>query len=90
MTTQDQSYLDPTGHDPTKHGRERTELERKVYQVDEAAALLGLSKNSTYEAIKRGEIPTIRFGRRIVVPAIALDRILAEGSTLTQGTAADK
>jgi excisionase family DNA binding protein len=39
-----------------------------VYTVPEAGRLLGLSRNGAYEAAKRGDIPTIRVGRRLVVP----------------------
>lgn len=42
----------------------------------EVGEILGLSKVSTYAAVKRGDIPTIRFGRRIVVPTAALRRLL--------------
>lgn len=38
--------------------------------------LLGLSRASTYEAAKRGEIPTIRLGARLIVPTAALRRML--------------
>jgi hypothetical protein len=38
--------------------------------------ILGLSRASTYEAAKRGEIPTIRFGARVVVPTAALRRLV--------------
>lgn len=38
--------------------------------------LLGLSKNSTYQAAKRGEIPTIRIGARYIVPVQPLLRML--------------
>ncbi len=34
----------------------------------ETGQALGLSKNTTYEAAKKGEIPTVRFGRCIKVP----------------------
>jgi hypothetical protein len=37
---------------------------------------LGLSKVSTYDAVARGEIPTIRIGRRLLVPTAALRRLL--------------
>ena len=30
--------------------------------------LLKLSRSATYDAANRGEIPTLRFGRRLVVP----------------------
>ncbi len=37
---------------------------------------IGLGKNATYEAARRGDIPTIRIGGRILVPKAALDRLL--------------
>ena len=37
---------------------------------------LGLGRNSTYEAARRGDIPTIKIGRRILVPKAALLRLL--------------
>lgn len=39
--------------------------------------LLNLSRQSTYDAANRGEIPTIRIGRRLLVPTAALYRMLA-------------
>ena len=41
-----------------------------------AGEALGLSKTSTYLGAQRGEIPTIRVGRRVVVPTAALRRLL--------------
>ena len=37
-----------------------------------------LGKNGSYDAAKRGEIPTIKIGSRLRVPVIALERMLAE------------
>ena len=51
--------------------------ERLTYTVDEAAQLLGISRNSAYEAARCGEIPTIRVGRRILVPRNRLRELLA-------------
>ncbi len=42
----------------------------------ETGRYLGLSKCSTYDAAHRGEIPTIRIGRRLLVPTAALRRML--------------
>jgi hypothetical protein len=53
------------GHDP-----------RLVYEVPEAGAMLGLSKNASYEAAKRGDFPTIRLGKLIKVPKAAFHRLL--------------
>ena len=38
----------------------------------------GLCRNSAYSAAARGEIPTIKLGRRIIVPVAALRRKLGE------------
>jgi len=47
-----------------------------VYDVPEAGALLGLTRNGSYEAAKRGDIPTIRIGGLIKVPKAAFHRML--------------
>lgn len=51
-------------------------VERQTYSVDEAAKLLGLGRNQAYEGVHRGEIPSVRVGKRILVPRVALDRLL--------------
>lgn len=51
--------------------------ERKTYGVEEAGRLLGIGRNQAYEAAKRGDIPTIKIGKRILVPKAALDRMLS-------------
>ena len=43
-----------------------------VLSVAEAAALLGISKDLVYDLVARGELPSLRLGRRIVVPRRAL------------------
>ena len=48
--------------------------------VPQAARLLGIGRNLAYEAIKRGEIPNISIGHRILVPRAGLERLLSEGS----------
>jgi len=49
-----------------------------VYDVPEAGAMLGLSRNSSYAAAKRGDLPTIKIGKLIRVPKAAFDRMLAQ------------
>ncbi len=46
--------------------------------VTEAAQQLGIGRNLAYDAIRRGEIPSIRVGKRLLVPVTALERMLAE------------
>jgi excisionase family DNA binding protein len=40
--------------------------------VDQAAELLGVSRGLAYESARRGELPTIRLGRRLLVPTARL------------------
>lgn len=49
---------------------------RLVFTVEEAATLLGISRSFAYEAVQRGEIPSMRIGKRILVPKAALQRLL--------------
>jgi excisionase family DNA binding protein len=49
-----------------------------VIGVPEAGAMLGLNRNAAYAAAKRGDIPTIRFGKLLRVPKAAFERMLAE------------
>lgn len=43
--------------------------------VGEAAAVLGISRSSAYEAVRVGQIPALNFGKRLVVPLAALEAI---------------
>lgn len=45
--------------------------------VERAGELLGISRAAAYEAVKAGSIPSLRFGRKIVVPRVALERMAA-------------
>jgi excisionase family DNA binding protein len=46
--------------------------DRLTLTVDEARRLLGLSRELAYAAVRSGEIPSIRIGRRLLVPRKAL------------------
>ncbi len=49
-----------------------------VLSVSEVRIRLGISRGLVYEAIHSGQIPSIRVGRRILIPRAALDRLLNE------------
>lgn len=59
-------------------GQGTESADRRTLTVEEAGRQLGISRNSAYEAAKRGEIPTIRIGRLILVPIAAFARLLDE------------
>ena len=46
--------------------------------VEEAGRFLGISRGLAYEAARRGEIPTLRIGHRLVVPRRRLEAMLEE------------
>jgi len=44
--------------------------------IPEAAKMLGISKSLAYELAARGDLRTIRLGRRIVVPRVVVTELL--------------
>lgn len=75
-----------TGKKATQHDRTVTVV-RPVLTIDElrirpsctveqAGAVLGIGRASAYAAAARGEIPTVKVGKRLIVPAQALLRML--------------
>jgi excisionase family DNA binding protein len=53
--------------------------QRLTVTVDEATVVLGISRATAYDDVSRGEIPCIRIGRRILIPKVALERLLDGG-----------
>lgn len=56
------------------------------YELADLIPMTGLSRNSLYEGCKRGEIPHLRVGRRIIFPRAAIDAWLA-GAGCTEAEA---
>lgn len=54
----------------------------------EAAELLGISKASAYRAAEEGTIPTLKVGRRLLVPVPRLLALLGDASAQPSGEAA--
>ena len=59
---------------------------RLTLSIPEAGRILGLGRAASYEAARRGEIPTIALGRRRIVPARAIEEMLQ----LEPGTLSDQ
>ena len=45
----------------------------KTVTVQELAELLGISRNHAFRCVARGEIPSVRMGRRLLIPASFLE-----------------
>ena len=50
--------------------------EHPTLTVAEAAAALGISRSSGFQAAACGQIPTLRIGKRLLVPTAALRAML--------------
>jgi excisionase family DNA binding protein len=57
--------------------------------IEEAAAVLGISRALAYELVKRGELPSLRLGRRVVVLRKALEAFV-EAVTRTSASPAGR
>ncbi len=53
------------------------ESESLVYTVEEIGQKLKISRPQVYLGLKRGEIPCIRVGHRVLIPKAAFDRLLS-------------
>ena len=57
-------------------------VKRETLSVPEAAQILGISRSLAYEMARIGKLPTIRFGKRLVVPRRALERMLEQSEVI--------
>ncbi len=55
----------------------KKELERKAFRPPEVAKATGLSRACVYQLVQEGRIRSVRIGRAILIPASALDELLA-------------
>ncbi len=58
----------------------KQEIERAVYTAREISIMLNRNLPATYELMKRKDFPSIRLGRRIVVPKAAFHRWLEQAA----------
>ena len=55
-----------------------TDIPKQTLKIEEAAQILGIGRQTAYSLANSGRLPTLRLGRRLVVPIAALERMLAE------------
>ena len=55
----------------------RSQPNRETVTVEEAGAVLGISRATAYRLASTGELPVLRLGGRLLVPRIRLDRLLS-------------
>ncbi len=54
---------------------------KQTLTVRETARILGIGRNSAYEAVRTGTIPSLRIGKRIIVPRAVVERMLSGAAT---------
>ena len=59
--------------------KEARDVRRTTYTVAEFAKLAGIGRNQAYEAVRKKQVVSIKFGKRILIPAASLDRLLSGG-----------
>jgi excisionase family DNA binding protein len=52
--------------------------DRLTWTVEEAACRLGISRQCAYEAVRTRAIPSIKIGRRVLIPRAAFTRLLEQ------------
>jgi excisionase family DNA binding protein len=50
--------------------------ERYTITPEEAGRVVGIGRTAAYDALRRGELPSLRIGRRLLVPTALLLRLL--------------
>jgi excisionase family DNA binding protein len=63
--------------------------ECQTLKIEEAAKILGISRNTAYDAVKTGQLPTVKIGRRFLVPRGALERLLESAAPVAANDSAD-
>jgi excisionase family DNA binding protein len=56
----------------------RSKMEKMVLSVEECCEVLGLSRNTLYERIADGSVPSVRLGKRILIPVAGLEKMLSQ------------
>jgi len=54
------------------------EDQRLCISVPEAAKMLGVSRNFAYELVRTNQLPVVKFGKRLLIPRILLEKRLAQ------------
>jgi excisionase family DNA binding protein len=52
--------------------------DKLTYSVEEAARVLGISRNLAYGMVHTGALPVLKLGKRLLVPKRALEKLLEE------------
>ena len=52
--------------------------EKLTYTINEAAKALGIGRSLAYDLARQGDLPVIRFGKRLLIPRKQLLKLLGD------------
>ncbi len=52
-------------------------MSKLTYTIPETAKILGIGRSAAYEGARIGEFPTVRIGKRLLVPKALLEQMLS-------------
>ena len=55
---------------------------QEILTVPEAAEVLGICRGSAYAAVKRGEVPSVRLGKRLLLPRVVPRQVLEDADII--------
>lgn len=56
-------------------------MDKVTISVPETAKILGISRNFAYFLARTGQLPTLKLGRRLLIPRVALEELLRTSCT---------
>ena len=56
-----------------------TAFRRELYSVEESLVMVPISRSSLYRALARGDIRSVKIGKRVLIPRRALEELAAAG-----------
>jgi excisionase family DNA binding protein len=71
----------------SRRSERRRALEQLLLRADECAKVLGLGRSKVFMMLSSGELPSVRIGRSVRVPAKALERWVEERCVEAEGQA---
>jgi len=62
----------------------------EILSVRQVSEFLGMAENSVYSAVRQGELPARRLGRRVLISKVAFARWLHGDETTMPGNGKDR
>lgn len=48
-------------------------MESKIYTIQEVCEMLDISRSFAYQMLKEGKIPSVKLGKRVIIPKTKFD-----------------